>query len=87
MTQYTINTTVREEVVVTKIVDKANADGRAADPTYVNLTNQEYVLARFGDVIKSYVAQDLTAEKESIDEAYGNADDATRNKVKDDLGL
>jgi hypothetical protein len=95
---YSVTTTPKQDAALVAVVAQANAertvlDARnlGADGKPVNprppLTVEQYVTRRFKDTLDSYVEQEKAAMQTTIKDAWEKADDATRAKVRTDLGL
>jgi len=95
---YSVTSTLEQDTALTAIVAQANAERAALDARDLGadgkplsprppLTAEQYVKRRFKDVLDSYVEQHKGMTQTTIKEAWEKADDATRAKVKADLGL
>jgi hypothetical protein len=95
---YSVTLTPEQDTALTVIVAQANteraaldarnlgADGNPVNPR-LPLTVEQYVTRRFKDMLDNYVEQQKAMTQTTIKEAWEKADDATRAKVKTDLGL
>jgi hypothetical protein len=95
---YSVTTTPEQDVALTAVVAQANAERAALDARDLGkdgkpvnprppLTVEQYVKRRFKEVLDSYIEQQKAVTQTSIKEAWEKADDATREKVKTNLGI
>jgi len=87
MADYTLTTTTEQETALTEVIGELNAERAKQTPPLPAVTNNQYVIKRFGDVFDNYVKQMEEKNQISIREAWGNADAATRARVKSELGI
>ena len=95
---YSVISTPEQEIALTAVVATENAERAALDARDLGkdglpvnprppLTNEQYVRRQVKNMLNGYVEQQKAVTQTTIREAWEKADDATRAKVRTDLGL
>ena len=95
---YSVTSTPEQETALTAIVATENAERAALDARDLGkdglpvnphppLTNEQYVRRQVKSMLNGYIEQQTAKTHTTIKDAWDKADDATRAKVKTDLGL
>lgn len=95
---YSVTSTPEQEAALTAVVAEENATRAALDARNLDkdgnpinprppLTNAQYLTQQVKNMLKSYIEQQTAKTHTTIKDAWEKADDATRAKVKTDLGL
>jgi hypothetical protein len=88
MASITITTTAQQDQVLLRIANRYNAEKRAADPAWVDLTPAQW----FRDVViaealRSYVRDALQDDSQTVRSAWETATQAQKDQVKQVLGV
>jgi hypothetical protein len=95
---YSVPSTLEQDTALTAVVAQANAERAALDARDLGadgkplnprppLTAEQYVRRQVKNMLDGYIEEQKAATQTTIKEAWEKADDATRAKVKTDLGL
>ena len=95
---YSVTSTPEQDTALTAVVAIENAERAALDARDLGkdglpvnprppLTNEQYIRRQVKNLLNGYIEQQAAKTHTTIKEAWEKADDATRAKVKTDLGL
>ena len=95
---YSVTSTPGQETALTAVVAEENATRAALDARDLGkdglpvnprppLTNEQYIRRQVKNMLNGYIEQQTAKTHTTIREAWEKANDATRAKVRTDLGL
>lgn len=87
MAVYSLTTSAAEEIALSRIVARANAERAARVPPLPPLTNAQYVDGVLTQLIASYVREHRDLTEGEVKDAYRAATPAVKGQVRTLLGL